>query len=226
MVATFADDTAVLASHESSVVASQMTQNAVSMISKWMKTWRISVNATKSTHVTFTLRKETSPEVFWDNNPIPPHNCDLGFHLDRRLTWRDHIWTKRKQLVLQFRKMYWLLGRKPKLNLNNKVLIYKTILKPVWTYGLELWGSAAKSNVEIIQRFQSKVLRAITNAPFFVSNETLHHDLEIPYVQAERARIGQRYRGRIDMHPNPLVYKLTHPDVFNRLRRRGPEDLW
>jgi len=39
------------------------------------------------------------------------------------------------------------------------------ILKPIWTYGVQLWGSASKSNLEILERFQSKVLRIITDAP-------------------------------------------------------------
>jgi hypothetical protein len=30
--------------------------------------------------------------------------------------------------------MYWLLARKSKLSTSNKLLIYKTILKTIWTY--------------------------------------------------------------------------------------------
>jgi len=40
--------------------------------------------------------------------------------------------------------------KKLPLSLENKILIYKTILKPVWTYGIELWGCANKSNIAII----------------------------------------------------------------------------
>ena len=46
------------------------------------------------------------------------------------------------------------------------LLIYKTIIKPMWTYGLELWGSAKPSNTKRIQTLQSLILRKITNAPF------------------------------------------------------------
>jgi hypothetical protein len=52
--------------------------------------------------------------------------------------------------------MYWLLGRKSKLSTSNKLLIYKTILKPIWTYGIQLWGVASTSNIEILEHFQSK----------------------------------------------------------------------
>jgi hypothetical protein len=38
-----------------------------------------------------------------------------------------------KQRGITLTKMYWLLGRKSKLSTSNKFLIYKTILKPMWT---------------------------------------------------------------------------------------------
>jgi hypothetical protein len=63
------------------------------------------------------------------------------------------------QLGLSLTKMYWLLGRKSKLSINNKLLIYKVILKPTWTYGIQLWGTTTNSNIETLERFQSKVLR-------------------------------------------------------------------
>jgi hypothetical protein len=52
----------------------------------------------------------------------------LGLHLDRRFTWHQHIFTKRKQLGITITKMHWFLGRKSKLSTNNKILVYKTIL--------------------------------------------------------------------------------------------------
>jgi len=81
--------------------------------------------------------------------------------------------------------MYWILGRKSELSLVNKVLLYKTILKPIWTYGIPLWGSASHSNIEILQRFQNKVLRTIANAPWYTPNKLLHTDLQIPTIREE-----------------------------------------
>ena len=60
--------------------------------------------------------------------------------------------------------------------------VYKAVIKPLWSYGIELWGCASKSNIVIMQRSQSKILRAIANAPWYVTNHTLHTDFSIPYV--------------------------------------------
>jgi hypothetical protein len=68
---------------------------------------------------------------------------------------------------------------------NNKLLIYKVILKPIWTYGIQLWGTISNSNFDILKRFQSKVLRLIVDALWYVSNSVIRKDLQIPTVKEE-----------------------------------------
>lgn len=46
-------------------------------------------------------------------------------------------------------------------------------------------GSAAKSNIEILKRFQSKVLCVILNAPNLITNEVIHRELQIPTILEE-----------------------------------------
>jgi hypothetical protein len=81
--------------------------------------------------------------------------------------------------------MYWLLGRKSKLSTNNNLLLYKAILKPIWTYGIQLWGTTSNSNINILEHFQSKVLGLIVDAPWYVSNSVIRKDLQIPTVKEE-----------------------------------------
>jgi len=179
MTATYADDTAILASHHNPTIASTNLQRHLNQFETWLKRWRIKANENKSTHITFSLKHETCPAVTLNGQHIPQREASkyLGIHLDRRLTWKKHIFTKIKQLGLQLHRMYWFIGRKSKLSLENKLLIYKTILKPIWTYGIPLWGTARNSNIEILQRFQNKVLRSVVNAPRYVPNTILHTDL-------------------------------------------------
>jgi hypothetical protein len=96
--ATFADDTAVLAIDPNAVVASQKLQNSLNTIHHWLSLWRLKENGTKSTHITFTNRRETCFAVYINNEPLPQAKDVkyLGLHLGRRLTWHKHIFTKRK----------------------------------------------------------------------------------------------------------------------------------
>lgn len=226
-VATFADDTAILSSHTDPITASLNLQDNLTEIQDWLHKWKIKVNETKSTHVTFTLRRQTCPPVFLNNCNLPQAEevKYLGMHLDRRLTWRKHIWTKRLQLGIKLRNMYWLIGRNSELSLENKVIIYTAVLRPVWTYGIQLWGSASKSNVEILQRFQNKILRVITNAPWFVPNNILHNDLKITTVEEEVKKYSIQYKERLQIHPNELATSLMDPTGTSRLKRYKPSDL-
>jgi hypothetical protein len=104
--------------------------------------------------------------------------------------------------------------------LTDKLLIYKTLLKPIWTYGLAIWGCAASSSIAIIQRYQAMILRQITSAPWYVTNHTLHKDLRIPQIQTLLQELIDTYRSAQQSHPNPLMALiLTQPDS-RRLQRR------
>jgi hypothetical protein len=121
--------------------------------------------------------------------------------------------------------MYWLLGRKSKLSISNKLLIYKAILKPIWMYGIQLWGTTSNSIIAILERFQSKLLNLIVNAPWSVPNSVIRKDLRIPSVKEEISRFSSLYAVRLRAHTNELIASLTELPTHKRLRRYRPNDL-
>ena len=102
--------------------------------------------------------------------------------------------------------MCWITGRKLQLSLANNLLVYKAILKPIWTYGIQLWGTASNSSIDILERFQSKVLRIITDAPWYVPNAVIKHDLQVPSVRQEVRTFSVTYHARLEGHPNDLLH--------------------
>jgi hypothetical protein len=109
--------------------------------------------------------------------------------------------------------------------MENKLLAYKAVIKPIWTYGIELWGCASKSNITIMQRAQSKILRTITNAPRYVTNHTLHTDLNSPYVCEVINERTNKHLSKLQSLPNPPVETLTQPTPNRRPKRRWTSDL-
>jgi hypothetical protein len=64
--------------------------------------------------------------------------------------------------------MHLLINKKSQLSLENNITINKAIIKPVWTYGIELWECSKPPNTKILQTFQSKTLRKLANAPWYI----------------------------------------------------------
>jgi hypothetical protein len=120
---------------------------------------------------------------------------------------------------------FWLIGRKSKLAVENKILIYKAIIIRLWTYGLELWGRASKSNTSIIQRSQSKILRMTVDAPWYVSNATLHTDLVTSSVQDVIQQRSNKNHNKIKTPENPLLKRLLARDDSRR-RKRNWQLAW
>lgn len=227
VLSTFADDTAILSTNKNPQTASRELQDYLLEFEEYLKNWNIKTNETKSTHITFTLNKLTCPAVKLNNKILPQHRevKYLGLHLDRRLTWKKQVETKRQQMKIKFGQLYWLINPNSKLSMDCKVLIYKAIIKPIWTYGIQIWGSTSSSNIDIIQRSQSKMLRKIVNAPWFIRNSNIHSDLNIKYVKDVIKEMSIKYQLKLETHPNELARGILTQPKYQRLQRKDPLDL-
>jgi hypothetical protein len=148
--------------------------------------WRIKANEFKSVHVTFTTEGEACPPVHTNSINLPQQEVKyLGLHLDRRITWRKYIFIWWKWLGVTPTKMHWLLGFKSKLSKGSKTIKYKAILKPIWICGMQLWGMAFTSNMEILECFQSKVLCMTVDTQWYMPHKVIWRDLQTPTVKEE-----------------------------------------
>jgi hypothetical protein len=123
------------------------------------------------------------------------------------------------------RNLSWLIGRRSQMTINNKLLIYKQILRPVWQYGAQLCGCSKPSNINIIQRFQNKVLRGIVDAPWYVRNSDLNRDLNIESVTDIIKKMAQNHE-RLHNHQNTeAIQLLNYREATRRLNRTKPLEL-
>jgi len=147
-VSTFADDTAILSRSKCPQQASGQLAAHLDVVEKRLSDWRIKVNEQKCKQVTFTLNRRNCPNLTLNNTLLPQSDevSYLGVHLERRLTSRTHIKAKRTHLRLKANSLHWLINSQSPLSLYNKVLLYNSVLKPIWTYGSQLWGSTSNRN--------------------------------------------------------------------------------
>lgn len=228
ITATFADDTAILASDETIEAVTNKLQCAINKVNIWTKKWRIQLNELKSTYVIFTNKNVKPLPVKVNAQVIPFANTAkyLGLTLDTKLRWRQHVKNKKDELNIKYRKMNWLLGRNSDLQIHNKLLIYNQVLKPVWTYGIQLWGCTKKNNSKLIQTFQNKVLRSIVNAPWYIRNDTIHRDLKVETVEEVIKKYAVKHVSRLQQHSNLEILKLCDKrEEIRRLKRTKPFDL-
>jgi len=69
------------------------------------------------------ILKTSHPSCLGTQLPVKNEVIYLGLILDQKLTWRPHITAKKTQINLKLRKMNWLIGRKSKLTIENKLLL-------------------------------------------------------------------------------------------------------
>jgi hypothetical protein len=85
-------------------------------------------------------------------------------------------------------------------------------------------GLCLQSNVAVIQRCQSRILRATVDPPRYVTNDMIYIDLGIPTVHEDIHDISTKHRTKIESHSNPLLLLLPRDDAIRKLKKRWPAD--
>jgi hypothetical protein len=92
-MATFADDTAVMAIWETVESSTRKLQSAINKVVIWTRKWRIKHNESKSVHIDFTNNKIRQQPIFINATKVPYASTAkyLGMILDAKLRWKEHI---------------------------------------------------------------------------------------------------------------------------------------
>lgn len=226
-IATFADDTAILTTANSEIEATNKLQAALSDILLWINKWRMNLNENKSIHILFTNKELRYLPLYLNGKVIPFANTAkyLGMTLDTKIKWKEHVKKKNKEIKIKFSELYWMLVDN-RISIQNKLLLYNQMIKPIWTYGIQLWGCAAKNEVEKIQKTQNLILRTIANAPWYIRNTDLHRDLGVRTISEEISIHALKHANKLHSHVNSDLNNIVRNyPATRRLQRTIPMDL-
>lgn len=99
--------------------------------------------------------------------------------LDDKLSWKPHIEHVRSKLTAltgALRKM----GSCVPLKVRNT--IYNSLVRPHLEYLIEVWGSAAKTNLIALQIAQNKIIKRLYNYDYLTPTELLYGNTKIMNV--------------------------------------------
>ena len=151
----FADDTTVYNLDRNS---SHGITSDIQRIRKWLVTNKLTVNVDKCETVGFGRAQPLPNDAFDTELPLKGHCKYLGVQIDTKLNFKDHINYVTKKLNKFCGLMYNIRERFPTRCL---LMFYKTMAKPIITYALMVYGGTAKTNLEMIEKAQRRILRAI-----------------------------------------------------------------
>lgn len=157
-------------------------------LSRYFNQWKIRLNVNKYEAAYFTKRRKEVYKPQDDHLTIEGKRIEwksvikyLGVHIDTKLTFKQHIENTISKVEKIMKILYSIINRRSKLNLNTKVLLYKTVFRPILTYAAPVWSSCARTHRTRLQVTQNKILKIMLNVPRYTSTSIVHE--RICYVE-------------------------------------------
>jgi ribonuclease HI len=145
----YSDDISILATGFDPCTVRDRAEQALHAAATWCQEQGLRVNPSKTEVVLFTFRKSVRfPELKLDGVTIPTGQKTkyLGLTLDSKLTWKPHIdekVSKTKRILAQCRRA---VGKTWGLKPRNMMWLYTSIVRPVISYGVTIWGPALQKH--------------------------------------------------------------------------------
>lgn len=202
MMAFYADDTAIISGANRWGVNARALRRATQSYHQYYDKWKINLNFGKTQALLVTRRRTRElpygPFIMGDDEiPWDSEAKYLGLIIDRTLTFKPHIDYVIQKTQNAIRLLYPLIHRKSKLSMQNKVIIFKAALRPIYTYACPLFDRIAHTNLKKLQVIQNKILKMIFDLPWRTPTIQLHLDNNIELVSDFANKLRMRFQQRL-----------------------------
>ncbi|KAK7110705.1 hypothetical protein V1264_014535 [Littorina saxatilis] len=192
--ALYADDLVMWCTEEHATTATCRMQLAIDNLVAWAEDWNVSINREKSSTTLFILSpKQKAGTIKQDGTSLKTEEevTYLGVTYDKKQTWRPHIQKAEGKTRRKISIMRKLAGTTWGANENILKRVYEGAVRPHLEYGSPAWSTAAKSQLQGLDKVQNQALRVITGA---MSSIHTHQD----HVGDCWAAAAQRQKRRQD----------------------------
>ena len=222
--ALYADDLVLWCTEEHSSTATYRMQQAADKLHEWALRWCVSINKEKSSSTLFTLStKQKAGIIKIGDTPLRNDSepTYLGVTFDQRLTWKPQLAkaegkARRKLAIL--RKLSGTTW-----GANHKILktVYQGSVRPHLEYSSTAWSTAAKANLNTLDKVQNQALRIMTGAMKSTPIRAMEQISGITPLQQRREEKIMIQATKYNCLPkHPMKQKLEGL-TKNRLKRRS-----
>lgn len=214
--ACYADDTAVYASANRTSTIVRRLQTSLNTVQEFFDKWRIKANPAKTQAIIFPFdgKRKRLPtiQLVLNGTQIEYSNSVtyLGVCLDRKLNFKEHIATLRNKANRSIAALYPIIGRRSILDQRNKLLVYKSVIRPILTYASIIWKAAAQSNRKQIQILQNKCLKIIMRLPRRYPTNELHSLTNVPTIADFTNKINEKFNDKCALSAYRLIRELSN----------------
>lgn len=211
-LALFADDTAIFSSSRFSSIIINSLKSSMTRLDRYFLKWKIKLNTSKTEAIFFTRRRtrELPGPTITIGNEIISWKSEakyLGMIFDKTMTLNKHVdyAIAKSNKISQI--LFPLINRSSNLDLWNKMMVYKQIIRPALTYGCPLFKHIAPTNIKKMQVFQNKIIKMILDLPTYTSTNHIQEITEIPIIEEYATKLNETFNNRLDF------YNDLFPDV-------------
>ena len=209
----FADDKGLITnSYRVDTIVKRLSDSSNKNV-KFFEKWKIKTNNQKVKAIVFTKRRPfINNNISVSKSKIPWYKNVkyLGIIFDPKLTFTCHINSITNKAIAMLILFHPLLNRNSKLSVDNKLNIYKMIVRPIICYAAPVWSLISKSNFNKLQVVQNKFLRLIGKFRKFTPIHVIHNKLGVEMIHSYIRNLSINYFNKIENHNNQLISSIRY----------------
>ena len=223
----YADDTCVNIASDNLKELLTDLKNELENISNWMRTNKLSLNASKSEYMVIGHRRQLNrvdddlPDLVLNNEVIKRVDKTkyLGINIDESLNWKEQYKTIKNKLKGGLSSLRKLKNILPQKKLDQ---VYKALFESHLRYGDIVWSSLPNTKLSQLQRLQTRAKKLIVDAKYKDgwNCEWLNVKSLLSFDKGVMT-----YKILHDLCPENLRHKFTERSMITDYRTRNHGDL-
>ena len=209
IIKLYADDSLLMTSGETEQECCIKLEPDIDRISRWAKSWKITLNPTKTVSLTVSRTHRDMFPLYMDGEFITEvfEHKHLGMFLQRNGRWGSNI---DYMVGRASRRLFVLRSYTQNFNRSTLKQLYSLYIRPLLEYGSQVWSNITLAEEEQLEEIQRSAIRIIAGLKIGTSHDLLYKEVDLPLLQQ------RRYVSRM-----LAMYDIVNSEVPGRLNRHS-----